>query len=265
MPGICRNSIGLTRRRSPTPSRNANRPSNELTADRPFIAKSIKKSRPRQATPDIHLKIGEMPRLGCMKDHVNPSAYTSRMAWSRPSAQQLQEARNAILPDVIAPHLRVLFCGINPGLYSGAVGHHFARPGNRFWPALHRAGFTDRLLSAFEDHLLPQYGCGVTNIVPRTTAAAAELTNDEFRKGAIALEKKVRRYQPAWIAFVGIGAYRTAFADKHAHIGPQEKRIGRSRVWVLPNTSGLNAHFQSKDLATLFADLRKAAGLPNRS
>jgi TDG/mug DNA glycosylase family protein len=186
------------------------------------------------------------------------------MPRSRPTPEQLQAARNAILADVIAHHLKVLFCGINPGLYSGAVGHHFARPGNRFWPALHRAGFTDRLLSPFEDHLLPQYGCGVTNIVPRTTAAAADLTNEEFLQGASALKKKVRRFRPEWLAFVGIGAYRTAFADKQAHIGAQEKRIGGSRVWVLPNTSGLNAHFQSKDLAQLFADLRKAAGLPNR-
>src|SRR6185503_6172134 len=137
----------------------------------------------------------------------------------RPTPEQLQAATNAILPDIIAPNLKVLFCGINPGLYSGAVGHHFARPGNRFWPALHRAGFTDRLLSPFEDHLLPQYGCGVTNIVPRTTAAAAELINEEFLEGAIALEKKVRRYKPKWLAFVGIGAYRTAFGDKYAHIG----------------------------------------------
>ena len=183
----------------------------------------------------------------------------------RPTPEQLAAAASAVLPDVIAPGLKVLFCGINPGLYSGAVGHHFARPGNRFWPALRRAGFTDRLLSPAEDHLLPQYGCGVTNMVPLTTAAAAELSDEEFLEGARRLQRKAKRYEPQWIAFVGIGAYRTGFADKRAHIGPQEKRIGPSRVWVLPNTSGLNANYQSKALADLFARLREAAGLPDLS
>jgi TDG/mug DNA glycosylase family protein len=180
----------------------------------------------------------------------------------RPTAEQLAAAVNAVLPDVIAPGLKVLFCGINPGLYSGAVGHHFARPGNRFWPALHRSGFTDRLLSPAEDHVLPQYGCGVTNMVARTTAAAAELTEEEFLAGAGGLERKARRYKPEWIAFVGIGAYRVGFGDKRAGVGPQERRVGPARVWVLPNTSGLNANYQSKDLAMLFTRLREAAGLP---
>src|SRR5688572_4241839 len=193
------------------------------------------------------------------------SPRTHPMKPPRPTPEQLTAAASAVLPDVIAPGLKVLFCGINPGLYSGAVGHHFARPGNRFWPALHRAGFTDRLLSPAEDRLLPQYGCGVTNMVARTTAAAAELSDEEFLEGAKGLERKAKRYEPQWIAFVGIGAYRTGFADKRAHIGPQEKRIGPSRVWVLPNTSGLNANYQPQHLAQLFADLRKAAGLPNLS
>jgi TDG/mug DNA glycosylase family protein len=182
----------------------------------------------------------------------------------RPTAEQLLAARELVIPDIIAPQLRVLFCGINPGLYSAAVGHHFARPGNRFWPALHLAGFTDRLLSPHEDHLLPQYGCGVTNMVPRATAAAAELTREELVAGAKTLQRKLKLHAPTWIAFVGLGAYRTGFADPKARIGPQDRKIGPARVWVLPNTSGLNANHQLPHLAKLFAELREAAGLPNR-
>jgi double-stranded uracil-DNA glycosylase len=181
----------------------------------------------------------------------------------RPTPAQLAAARHKTLRDVIARNLGVLFCGINPGLYSAAVGHHFARPGNRFWPALHRSGFTDRQLSPFEDRRLLEYGCGVTNVVPRPTAAAAELSSEEFRAGAAALERTLKRYAPAWVAFVGIGAYRTAFVDPLACVGPQDRPIGPSRVWVLPNTSGLNANYQSADLAKLFAALRQAAGFPS--
>jgi TDG/mug DNA glycosylase family protein len=183
----------------------------------------------------------------------------------RPTPAQLDAARDKRLRDVIAPGLGVLFCGINPGLYSAAVGHHFARPGNRFWPALHRSGFTERQLSPFEDRRLIEYRCGVTNVVSRATAAAAELSADEFRAGAAALERKLVRYAPKWAAFVGIGAYRAAFADPRAKIGPQERLIGPSRVWVLPNTSGLNANHQLADLAGLFVQLREAAGLPARA
>ena len=183
----------------------------------------------------------------------------------RPTAEQLLAARELVIPDVIAPGLAVLFCGINPGLYSAAVGHHFARPGNRFWPAIHLGGFTDRLLSPAEDHLLSQYGCGVTNMVARTTAAAAELTNEEILTGATALEVKLRHHTPRWIAFVGVGAYRTGFAEPKAKIGPQDRKIGPSHVWVLPNTSGLNANYQLPQLGKLFADLRDAAGLSNRN
>ena len=184
---------------------------------------------------------------------------------NRPSPQDLVDAREKVLRDVIGPGLRVLFCGINPGLYSGATGHHFARPGNRFWPTLHRAGFTDRLLRPDEDRLLLEYECGVTNLVARTTAAASELSDEEIRQGGTALEGKVRRYAPAWVAFVGIGAYRTAFEDRRAALGAQERTIGGARVWVLPNTSGLNAHFGSAGFADLFGQLRVAAGLPDRS
>ena len=181
------------------------------------------------------------------------------MALRRPTADDLEAAKSKLLRDVIAPGLRVLFCGINPSLYSAATGHHFARPGNRFWPALHRGQFTDRLLGPEEDRALLTYGCGVTNMVARATVAADELSDDELRAGATALERKAKRYRPAWVAFVGIGAYRTGFGEKAAAVGRQDRRIGDSGVWVLPNTSGLNANYQIDDLGRLFGELRAAA------
>jgi TDG/mug DNA glycosylase family protein len=158
---------------------------------------------------------------------------------------------------VIAPGLAVLFCGINPSLYSAAVGHHFARPGNRFWPALHAAGFTDRLLAPWEDRLLLAKGLGLTNLAGRATAAADELNEAELVAGAQRLVRKVRRYRPGWVAFLGISAYQTAFGRK-ARLGRQAETLGESAVWVLPNPSGLNAHYQLADLARLFAELRRA-------
>jgi TDG/mug DNA glycosylase family protein len=174
----------------------------------------------------------------------------------RPTKEELQAAAGRTVPDVIAPGLDVLFCGINPGLYSGATGHHFARPGNRFWPALHGAGFTGRVLSPWEEHLLLEFGCGITNLVQRTTTAAAELTDDELVRGRRALERKVRRYAPRWLAVLGIGAYRTAFGQRRAGLGRQPERIGATGLWVLPNPSGLNANYQLPDLVRLFAELR---------
>ena len=162
------------------------------------------------------------------------------------------------MPDVIAPDLRVLFCGINPGLYTAAVGHHFARPGNRFWPALFAAGFTDRLMSPFDELELLTHGYGVTNVVMRATATADQLTRDELRAGGKRLITKVRRYRPAFLAILGLGAYRAAWEEPKAVIGAQEKRIEETVVWVLPNPSGLNAHYQAKDLARVFAELRVA-------
>jgi len=153
----------------------------------------------------------------------------------------------------------VLFVGINPGLYSGAVGHHFARPGNRFWKALHLAGFTDRLLSPFEEEELLRYGLGVTNLVERATAGADEISPEELRRGARRLVPKACRHEPAFVAFLGLGAYRTAFGRVAAGVGPQSEQICRSRVWLLPNPSGLNAHYQVADLARTFADLRRGA------
>jgi TDG/mug DNA glycosylase family protein len=157
---------------------------------------------------------------------------------------------------VIAPGLRVLFCGINPGLYSGATGHHFARPGNRFWPTLHGAGFTGRLLHPSEQQELLKAGFGVVNLVNRTTATAAELTPGEFVAGRKRLAAKIRRYRPEAIAFLGVGAYSHAFGLRNVSIGPQPESFEGAQVWVLPNPSGLNANYQLPDLIKLFRMLR---------
>jgi TDG/mug DNA glycosylase family protein len=176
-----------------------------------------------------------------------------------PSKAELTAAAGLTLPDVVGPGLRVLFCGINPGLYSAAVGHHFARPGNRFWPALHAAGFTERLLLPTEDRLLLQFGYGLTNLVERATAGADELSAAELVAGLALLEQKVRRHGPQWVAVLGIGAYRTAFRHPRASLGRQPERLAGAGVWVLPNPSGLNAHHQPGRLATAFDELRRAA------
>jgi TDG/mug DNA glycosylase family protein len=178
---------------------------------------------------------------------------------NRPTAAELAAAHGRTVPDVIAPGLRVLFCGINPGLWSAATGHHFARPGNRFWPALHRAGFTDRQLQPDEEAELLGYGLGITNVVARGTARADELTAEELVAGGRAVADKVRRYRPAWLAVVGIGAYRTAFDAPKSRLGPQPGPLAGAHVWVLPNPSGLNAHYQLNDLAAQLAALREAA------
>ncbi|MGX4693513.1 G/U mismatch-specific DNA glycosylase [Streptomyces sp. JNUCC 63] len=163
------------------------------------------------------------------------------------------------MPDVVADGLRVLFCGINPGLMSAATGHHFARPGNRFWPVLHRSGFTPRLLKPSEQGELLSYGLGITNVVARPTARAEELTPEEYREGGRLLALKVARLRPGWLAVVGVTAYRAAFGDRRAQVGPQERTIGDTRVWVLPNPSGLNAHWTAETMAEEFARLRVAA------
>ncbi|HET6499943.1 MAG TPA: G/U mismatch-specific DNA glycosylase [Amycolatopsis sp.] len=175
-----------------------------------------------------------------------------------PSRAALAAAKNATIPDVLAPDLRVLFCGINPGLYSGATGFHFARPGNRFWPALHAGGFTPRRLDPSEQSELLRYGLGITNLVARATARADELTGAELREGAVALARRVAEYRPRSLAVVGITAYRTAFDRRKAVLGPQPDKIGGVRVWVLPNPSGLNAHWTPATLAGVFAELRES-------
>lgn len=177
----------------------------------------------------------------------------------RPTRTELQAAVGKTVPDVIAPGLRVLFCGINPGLYSGAVGHHFARPGNRFWQTLFAAGFTRRLLSPYEERTLLQAGCGITNIVARSTASAMELEDEELRAGAQRLQVKVRRFKPLYVAVLGIEAYRKGFGHPDAVLGRQSELIANSMVWVLPNPSGLNAHYQLKDLARMYRELYEQA------
>lgn len=178
------------------------------------------------------------------------------MSKARPTPADLERARDATIPDVIAPGLDVLFCGINPGLWSAATGWHFARPGNRFWPALHRSGFTPRLLRPDEQGELPAYGLGITNLAARATARAGELTDDELRAGRRTLDRKVRRRGIRWLAVVGVTAYRVAFAERDAVVGEQALRLGSTRVWVLPNPSGLNAHYQLDALTAEFARLR---------
>ena len=168
-------------------------------------------------------------------------------------------AAGKTVPDVIGPNLRVLFCGINPGLYTAAIGHHFGRPGNRFWPALYQSGFTERLLSPFEERELLESGLGITNVVARATASETELSKDDFLNGGRRLRAKVRRYRPRILAVLGMGAYRSAFAQPKATIGEQTEALAGARVWVLPNPSGLNANYQLPVLVKLFKELRKAA------
>ena len=192
----------------------------------------------------------------------------------RPSPADLTAARDQTIPDVLpapgAP-LQVLFCGINPSLYSAATGWHFARPGNRFWPALHLSGFTPRRLAPREQHLLPGYGLGITNLVARATAQASELDAAELRAGGERLLALVAEHRPRILAIAGVTAYRTAFAHPRATIGPQPAPLApprtiaprtttiAPRVWVLPNPSGLNAHWTLDAIAAEFAAMRAAA------
>jgi double-stranded uracil-DNA glycosylase len=178
----------------------------------------------------------------------------------RPSPADLRRAEGALVGDVLAPGLRVLFCGINPGLWSAAVGHHFARPGNRFWRALHLGGLTPRLLAPDEEGELLALGLGITNLVERATAGAAELDAAELRAGGARLAAKVAAARPQVVAVLGVGAYRTAFARPKAAVGPLPDPVGGARAWLLPNPSGLNAHYQLPDLAVAFAELRRSLG-----
>jgi double-stranded uracil-DNA glycosylase len=173
---------------------------------------------------------------------------------------ELEAAAGRTVDDVVSPGLRILFCGINPGLRSAAEGAHFARPGNRFWKALHGSGLTDRLLRPDEQRELLTFGIGITNLVERATAGADELTADELRRGAQRLEAKVGTLQPEVVAFLGMGAYRTAFSRPGAAVGRQDERLAGSFVWLLPNPSGLQARYQLPELVALFGELRIAAG-----
>jgi TDG/mug DNA glycosylase family protein len=176
-----------------------------------------------------------------------------------PTAEQVKASYGKKLPDILAPGLDVVFCGINPGLYSAAVGHHFSGSGNRFWPALHASGFTDVLLEPHEQREMLRYGCGLTNLVARATSRAAELTTDELKRGRAALERRVRKHRPDWVAVLGKGAYRKAFGRRGAEFGRQEETLAGAGLWLLPNPSGLNARYQPPELARLFGELRKAA------
>ncbi|HEU4697733.1 MAG TPA: G/U mismatch-specific DNA glycosylase [Gemmatimonadales bacterium] len=180
------------------------------------------------------------------------------MTRPRPTRAELLAAQDRPVPDLVAPDLKVLFCGINPGLYTAAVGHHFAGPSNRFWKVIHLAGFVEQPITAFEEAVLLPRGYGITNVVPRATARADELAPAEFVAGGRRLAAQVRRWRPRILAVLGVGAYRTAFARPKAVVGPQDERLGATRLWVLPNPSGLNANYQLPDLVRLFTELRLA-------
>lgn len=175
---------------------------------------------------------------------------------NKPTAEALQAAVNKKLPDMIAPGLKAIFCGINPSLYSAALGFHFARPGNRFWPALFAGGVTPKLLQPWQQGQLLEGGWGITNVVDRPTTAAAELALTEIREGALKLREKVLLHQPAVLAVLGLQVFRAAFEVKEAAVGLQNETIGSTRLWVLPNPSGLNAHYTPRRLGELFAELR---------
>lgn len=177
----------------------------------------------------------------------------------RPTAAEVAGAAGRTIPDLVGPGLRVLFSGINPSLYSAATGHHFARPGNRFWPALHRAGFTPRQLHPSEQFELPAMKLGITNVVARATARADELSAAELVEGGAILAALAAEWQPLYLAILGVTAYRTAFGRRAAVIGPQPETIGGMPVWVLPNPSGLNAHWNLDQLAAAFRSLRDSA------
>src|SRR5262245_4381967 len=177
----------------------------------------------------------------------------------RPTAQQIRDAYGKGIDDVIAPGLKVLFVGINPGLYTAAIRHHFGRPGNRFWPALYAGGFTPRLYSPFESPELLKLGYGITNLVNLATARADELNAGELIEGARRLERKDRRYRPRFVAIVGITSYRIAFCRPRAHLGRQHETIADASLWVLPNPSGLNANHQPRHLKVLLSELHDAS------
>jgi double-stranded uracil-DNA glycosylase len=178
---------------------------------------------------------------------------------------ELAALHGEAVDDLIDDRVRLLFVGINPGLWTAAVNAHFARRGNRFWPALHAAGITPRLLdvsdgmSEADRELVLALGIGITNIVPTASARAEELRLDELRAGAVVLEAKVRRWEPRVVAVLGLTAYRQAFAKPKAAQGRQDERYGGAELWVLPNPSGLNAHETIDSLATTYRRAWEAA------
>jgi double-stranded uracil-DNA glycosylase len=179
-----------------------------------------------------------------------------------PSQEDLGAAVGLSIPDVVAPGLRVLFCGINPGLVSGALGQHFARPGNRFWKVLHAAGFSDRVLPPSEQWGLLDLRIGITNLVEAASRAANDLTAAQLREGAISLERKIAALRPAYVAMLGMQAYRTAFRRPAATVGLQTETLAGARLWLLPNPSGLQARYGFEEMVAMWDDLRRASGLP---
>jgi TDG/mug DNA glycosylase family protein len=184
---------------------------------------------------------------------------TPSIAPRRPTPAEVAAAHGRTIPDLVAPGLRVLFAGINPSLYSAATGYHFARPGNRFWPALHQSGFTPRLIRPQDQGVLLDLGLGITNVVARATARADELDAAELRTGGQALTALAGRLGATWLAVLGVTAYRAAFGQPAAKVGPQGESLGGARLWILPNPSGLNAHWSAAGLAAEFDELRQAA------
>jgi double-stranded uracil-DNA glycosylase len=213
---------------------------------------------PDAAVPDAAVPDAAVPDAA-VPDAAVPDAGTPAADIRRPSAADLVAARGRRIPDLVVPGLRVLFAGINPSLYSAATGYHFARPGNRFWPALHQSGFTPRQLRPAEQYLLPGLGLGITNVVARATARADELDAAELREGGALLAAITADLGAVWLAVLGVTAYRTGFGLPGAVVGPQDERIGGARVWVLPNPSGLNAHWSGPRLGEAFSVLRAAA------
>ena len=181
----------------------------------------------------------------------------------RVTREMLEASASKRVKDVIAPGLAVLFCGINPGLWTSYTGHHFAGPGNRFWKALYQGGFTPRILKPAEKRELLDYGVGITNVVPRATATAAELSNADFVSGGKRLVAKLHKYRPQALAVLGVGAFRAAFGARDARIGEQAERIATTRIWVMPNPSGLNQNYSVEQMGKLFAELREEVGLPD--
>jgi TDG/mug DNA glycosylase family protein len=188
-----------------------------------------------------------------------PRMRTATSSWPRPSRAECLAAYGRTIPDLVGPDLRVLLVGINPGLMSTAIGHHFGNPANRLWPVLHQAGFTPRRLHPMESAELLRHGVGITNLVARATATAAELSAAEIRAGVGPLTRVVATYAPRYVAFLGLTSYRTAFGRPGATIGEQPERLAGAGVWLLPNTSGLNAHYQLPDLVAVFRALREKA------
>ena len=175
----------------------------------------------------------------------------------RPTPEALRAAYGRTVPDIIGPGLDVLFVGINPSLYSAVVRHHFARPGNRFWPALYQSGFISRPLKPEEDLQLLDHGIGLTNIARHATARGDEVPPDAFERGGRTLVRKIRRHRPRSVAILGVTAYRVAFDLPKATMGPQDRTLGGAPLWVLPNPSGLNAHYQIPDLAHAYGELKQ--------